>query len=237
VDRFWNGIAKSRLVESSFARTGGLALLVIMDHLVHPGSWILDFGAGDGDMVKAMCERGLQAAAYEPSEGRMENLRANLQDVPGFLGVFGPQDEAGFDVVTMTEVLEHVLDEQMDGCLKRLASLVKPGGLLVVTTPNNEDLELNMAYCPVSNVLYHRWQHQRSFTPDTLRDLLAGYGFREVVTHKIQFRPDLFYPYDRCWGQNLPQSEWPDHMRSIRANRPTSVSSESNIVCICRRMD
>ena len=237
VDRFWNGIAQTRLIESSFARTGGLALLVMIDHLLTPESRILDFGAGDGDLVRAMCQRGLQVAAYEPSSARTENMRSKMGDVPGFLGVIGPEDEAQFDVVTMTEVIEHVLDEQMDGCLRRIASLVKVGGLLVVTTPNNEDLELSMAYCPFSNKLFHRWQHVRSFTPGSLRSLLSGYGFKEVVTHRTAFRTELFYPYDRCWGQGLAEAAHPPHMHAIRANRPTFVPPESAIVYICQRVE
>lgn len=237
VDRFWNAVAQTRLVEMSFMRTGGLSLLVMIDHLLKPESRILDFGAGDGDFVRALCQRGFQAAAYEPSRARTENLWAKLNGTPGFLGVVGPEDEAAFDVVVMTEVIEHVLDEQIDGCLRRIASLVKVGGLLVVTTPNNEDLELSMVYCPYSNKLLHRWQHVRSFTPESLRSLLSGYGFQEVVTHRLAFQPDLFFPFDRCWGNGMPEVSHPSYLQEIRANRPASIASGSNILCICRRVE
>ncbi len=235
VGRFWDGVGQSRLKELSFTRTGGTSILVVLDHLLSPNMRILDFGAGDGDLVRAMCERGLQAAAYEPSVERTANLQAQLASVPGFLGVCGPDAQDQFDVVTMTEVIEHVLDEELEECLQRLSALVKPGGLLVITTPNNEDLELNMAFCPVSQLLYHRWQHVRSIQPEVLEGVLEHFGFRTVVTHLLQFADHLYQPFDRRSGLQVPEAMWPQYMRDIRANRPARAGTQSNILYIGRR--
>ena len=207
----------------------------MIDHILDPGMRILDFGAGDGRIVLAMCQRGLQAAAYEPAEERLQALRAQLEGTPGFLGVFGVNDHDLFDVVTLTEVIEHILDADLDACLRRVASLVSPGGLLIVTTPNNEDLDKNLVYCPVSNLIFHRWQHVRSFTPSRLAALLRDYGFRAWVIHQLDFMDSLYMPYDRLWGAGSPESELPEYIHALRANRPVQLGRESTILYIGQR--
>ncbi|WP_374600796.1 class I SAM-dependent methyltransferase [Niveibacterium sp.] len=207
----------------------------MLDHLLTPESRILDFGAGDGDLVLAMCERGLSAAAYEPSVERISTLRERLSGRAGFLGVWGPEDEGKFDVVTMTEVIEHVLDESMDLCLQRVASLVRPDGLLVVTTPNTEDLELNMVFCPITGKYFHRWQHVRSFTLRALSELLAHYGFEEVVMHRLPVLESLFVPYDRLWGEDVSREDLPAYLLQIRRNEVARVEPQSSIIYVGRR--
>lgn len=235
VDRFWNGLSQTRLGEFSFSKLGGRSLIVAVDHLLPPEGQILDFGAGDGYLIKLMCERGLHVAAYEPSEGRIENLRSMLESHTGFLGVEGASSTEQYDFVMMAEVIEHILDEQLDKTLRRVSDFVKPGGVLVVTTPNNEDLELGMAYCPVSNTLFHRWQHVRSFTKDSLVELLAQYGFDEIATHHVGFNDSLYVPSDPLWGGASSSTDLPSHIQELRANRPVRIGSESNLLYIGRR--
>ena len=235
VESFWDGVAQTRLVSLSFSKLAGKSLVVAIDHLLPRSGSILDYGAGDGDLIRLLCERGLRAAAYEPSIERSENLRELLNDCEGFLGVVRADTEKSFDVVIMAEVIEHILDEQLSGALTRLSSLVRTGGLLVVSTPNNEDLELSMAYCPVSNTLFHRWQHVRSFTDKSLVALLGKYGFEEIATHRVEFNDSLYVPYDPIWGETVAESNLPFHIKSLRSNQPTNIAGETNILFIGRR--
>ena len=78
VARYWDGFSQTRLVEYSFSRQVGRSLLVAVDHLLPRDGRVLDFGAGDGHLVRLMSERGLKVAAYEPSAGRLDTLRAQL---------------------------------------------------------------------------------------------------------------------------------------------------------------
>jgi len=235
MDQFWNGIARTRLVELSFSRLGGKALIAAIAHLLPKDGRILDFGAGDGDLIELMCARGLHVAAYEPSEGRSQNLQKRLSGHPGFLGTVNAESTEPFDVVMLVEVIEHILEEQLDNTLKSLAAFTREGGILIVTTPNNEDLDLNMAYCPVSNSLFHRWQHVRSFTHESLVGLLAQYSFEELVTHQLEFKDDLYVPYDEIWGSPGTSPLLP-HMLELRANRPTYAGSGMGLVYIGRRL-
>ena len=108
-----------------------------------------------------MLQRGLNAAGFSRPESAGGSLRAAWR-FAGFLGVVGNANLLTSNVVLMVEGSGTILDAQLDATLQRMARWTKPGGTLIVTTPNNEDLELGMIYCPVSNVFFHRWQHVRS---------------------------------------------------------------------------
>lgn len=236
VDRFWTGISQTRLTELNFARLGGKRLIAAIAHLLPKDGRILDFGAGDGELIELLCSRGLRVAGYEPSRGRAENLQKALAHVPEFQGAMPPSSDATFDLVLMVEVIEHIIDEQLNSTLKTVAAHTRVGGILIVSTPNNEDLELNMAYCPVSNTLFHRWQHVRSFTKESLTELLAQYGFEEIVTHELGFEQDVYTPYDEIWGSQESRETLPSHMADLRANRPVRVGTGGSLVYVGRRL-
>lgn len=235
VERFWAGFAQTRLTEYAFSRHGGKSLILAVEHHLPKDGTVLDFGAGDGELAERLLERGYQVAVYEPSSRRERRLLGRVAGHEGFLGVVGPETTEQFDVVLMIEVIEHVLDQELDGVLRRVHRLLKDGGTLIVTTPNNEDLELGMAYCPVSNTLFHRWQHVRSFTGESLSCLLSRYGISPVVVHRIEFRPALFEPFDSRWGGQEFTAESPSHLVALRTDIPTRMGSEANLLFIGRK--
>jgi SAM-dependent methyltransferase len=235
VGRFWDGFSQTQLVQFSFSRQAGRELLIAIDHLLPRNGEILDFGAGDGHLVRLLCERGFCAAAYEPSGGRMQNLEGALAGIERFGGVIGQNATSKFDLVIMAEVIEHVLDDELDTTLGRLAELTRPGGILIVTTPNNENLELGMTYCPVSNMLFHRWQHVRSFTETTLPELLRCYGFAETVTHRVGFDAAVFLPVDPQSPTAPNRDQLPDYIAKLRRNQKALIGSEANLLYVGRR--
>ena len=60
--------------------------------------------------------------------------------------------------------------------------MLKPGGRLVVTTPNEEDLEQSKVVCPECLARFHKMQHVRSWSARTLTERLEGYGFKGKAT-------------------------------------------------------
>lgn len=234
VSRFWEVIWNTKLAQFSFSLQAGRSLIFAIKHLLSINSRILDFGAGDGHLVQLMCEQGYKVAAFEPEEQRALKLKAKLQLLPTFLGVENAEPKHQYDCVILAEVIEHILDEHLDDALNRLAAFVKPGGTVVITTPNNEDLELSQCYCPISNTLFHRWQHVRSFTEDTLASLLAKHGIEKVVSHCVEFGMHL-YPSAETMDDNMLHN-LPPWMSTIRENIPTRIGGESNILYIGRRV-
>jgi len=235
VARFWNNISQTDLTAVSFAKVGGRAFIVAASHLLPKDGRILDFGAGDGTLAKLMCERGLNVACYEPSAERSKTLTASLSGTNGFLGNIDEGSTDTFDVVILTEVIEHILDDDMDVTLKRLHSLTKPGGTIIITTPINEKLEQSHCLCPMCAALFHRWQHVRSFTAESLDNLLSTHGFANVATHKLDFADRLFLPHDVLWGTAKPSDRVPFYLYEIRNNRPAETADQTTYMYVGKR--
>lgn len=242
VHRFWNGVAQTRLADLSFSRQAGPRLIRFLRPYLRPDGRHLDFGAGDGSLVRLLAEAGFPAAALEPVRGRRDGLEANLRGTRNFLGAITPDSGDSFDVVLMVEVIEHILEAEFDTTLQLVQRLVRPGGTLIVTTPNTEDLDLGMSLCPVTGLLFHRWQHLRSFTPESLAEVLRRYRFQPVVHHAFDPGWDLEPPrFHR--GQLLSEMlsffarrlEYRRIAREIRSGGSVRVGAGTTLVMIALR--
>ncbi len=104
----------------------------------------LDVGAGHGDLIRLLSRE----FTLEPTACDYTN---ELMRVPG-IGVDVvdlnteelPYHDAAFDLVTCTEVIEHV--EHYRHTFREIFRILKPGGTLVVTTPNVLNLRSRLRY-------------------------------------------------------------------------------------------
>lgn len=190
VRKFWDGIAQTGLDNLSFEKRAGAKFLELVSPYLAPGGKHLDFGAGSGYFVQMLLERGLTTAGFDPMPERKALWNKKIGPHKNFQGMVGVDSHEQFDVVLLTEVIEHVLDEDFDPLLERVAGFVKSGGHLIVATPNNENLELASVYCPVSDTLFHPRQHVRKFSPDQLARCLAGFDFAPVYLALTDFSHD-----------------------------------------------
>jgi len=192
VESFWTGVSRTRLSEMSSSRNCAERLLELIEPYLDTHSRFLDYGAGDGDLVAAMVRKGYRAAAYEPNKNRLDKLHLSVLEHHNFLGVVGGEDQEPFDGIFMVEVVEHILEPEVEKVFRQVRSLLKRDGLLIITTPLAEDLELNAAFCPSCGILFHRWQHVRSFTVETLTAFMARQGFRCEWQRVVDFSLNHF---------------------------------------------
>jgi SAM-dependent methyltransferase len=234
VSKFWSAVGKTPMNDLSFGRNASPKLFTLLEGLLPKDGRILDFGAGDGYFLGYLCKKEYRVAAYEASESRLGAIFSSGDCPPSFIGVKNSSSTETFDCVLMIEVIEHILDDDLDEVLRRVSSFIRPGGLLILTTPNNENLDLSMCFCPVSNKLFHRWQHVRSFTEDSLSGLLAQYGLSKIVSHAVDFS-DINYELIYSADENIPP-ELPLHLRNIRENIQTKFGSETNILYVASKI-
>lgn len=140
---------------------------------------ILDYGAGDGQLVRKLTSHGLNVIGWEHSE--IGVARATKEsDLRGMKSkvVITPKDlknYAGrFDLVIMSEVIEH-LEKPEDELLPILA-LLKSGGYFIATVPSG----------PMSYFDRHIG-HFRHYSPDSFQKLLAICGLNQVKVESIGF--------------------------------------------------
>lgn len=97
------------------------------------GRRVLDYGCGDGVFAVALARRGAVVVGYDVSEAAIAQATRFRALVPELEVTTVEPEEAGFDLVFCTEVLEHAEDDRAFAA--RVIARVRAGGLLVGTTP------------------------------------------------------------------------------------------------------
>ena len=94
-----------------------------------------------------------------------------------------PYDDGTFDVVLFCEILEHLLSDPVQALIE-IRRVLKPGGTLIVTTPNVARLE-NVRKMIAGQNIYDPYsgygpygRHNREYTQQDLFSLLSANGFR-----------------------------------------------------------
>jgi len=151
---------------------------------------VLDYGCGPGYLLGPLVAAGCEVWGGDFSADVVGGAWRDLNDQPNFHGVSTIAELIGreqFDVVTVLEVIEHLDDTALNETLDNIGKLLRSGGHLIVTTPNDERLEEGTVYSPIANVTFHRWQHMRSWSAESLGALLRDRGL-SVETKQVNFR-------------------------------------------------
>jgi 2-polyprenyl-3-methyl-5-hydroxy-6-metoxy-1,4-benzoquinol methylase len=140
------------------------------------GTRLLDIGCGEGFFLFNASKAGYSTKGTEISQDAAEYASREFDldvEAEPFEDLRFEQDY--FDVVTLWQVLEHVPYPLV--VLSKVHGILKPGGLLVTSTP---DIESSIA-----RILRRRWWnlrriHINQFTAGTLADMVGRAGFRNV---------------------------------------------------------
>ncbi len=132
---------------------------------------IVEIGSGLGYLTYALREAGLAVEGYDLSQQAVADARRRFGD---FFNVADATDLArdaseSVDVIVMTEVIEHV--PEPNRLLDSVATLIRPGGHLLLTTPNKSAYGYG-AYWQTENPPVHLWW----FSECTLRRLAQAHG-------------------------------------------------------------
>jgi len=183
------GIRRGRILEIGGALSGLQFVLASMGHEVHNADPFVDYGDGHYDLDPlAFHERMNNAFRTSVTLHRTTVPQLTLLEK--------------FDAVLCVSTIEHLTPEQCEETMRAAVSMLKPGGLVVLTV----DLFLNIA--PFTSRLTNHWGS--NFSIAWLQSLVGGsvvsgdvrelYGYDEFSTEDVLARLEEFE-----MGRGYPQ--------------------------------
>ncbi len=192
---------------------------------VRPGDLLLDLGCGFGRHAFEAARRGARVVAFDYADAELKEVRntfaamaaAGEVATESLVGTVQgdatrlPFDDATFDRVIASEVLEHIDDDQ--AALQELARVLRPGGTMAVTVPS----WLPEKVCWLLSDEYHApfvaGGHVRIYRERDLRDRLRVAGVRPGFAHHAHA---LHSPY---WWLRCAVGPTNDANRLVRGYR------------------
>ena len=207
--------------ENYWFRRHEAAYLDLVRHCV--GATVLEAGCGEGYGAALIARHAARVVALDYDEltashasrayPELAVLRGNLASLP--------LRDASVDVVANLQVIEHLWDQE--GFLAECARVLRPGGRLLVTTPNR------ITFSPGRDTPLNPF-HTRELAPVELHGLLVGAGLEVELLAGLRHGPALRALDERFGGSVIDAQlavvvaggTWPDDLLAAVA----SVRSE-----------
>ena len=139
----------------------------------------IDFGCGRGEWIQLLSERGWDALGVDSNDSMLQEatalgLRVERGDLVDHIGKVSTES---ISLVSAFHVVEHVSHETLTAFIAESMRTLVPGGLLILETPNPENLAVG-----ASN-FYVDPTHLRPIPPSLLTFYVeqAGFGTSHIV--------------------------------------------------------
>jgi ubiquinone biosynthesis O-methyltransferase len=167
-----------------------------------PGELILDAGCGNARDLIQLAKKGCKCIGVDFSadmieEARKELLKNHIESAEVEVGDLNCLrfDDAMFDKVYASEVLEHIPD--CNRAVSEMARVLRPGGRLVVTTPNRHSWYGFDRYIICDKILriksHHPYDAWKTF--DEISFVLNNNGLEIANCAGICYIPGSLVPY------------------------------------------
>jgi 2-polyprenyl-6-hydroxyphenyl methylase / 3-demethylubiquinone-9 3-methyltransferase len=175
--------------KAHFARAGGRQLLLGLD--------VVDVGCGGGIVSEPLARLGGKVIGLDAAPDNIAVAHAHAKEmglaIEYRVATAGEAADAGLraDLVVSLEVIEHVSDPAL--FLSDCTRLLKPGGLLILSTPNRSLRSFATVIFAAEYLLRqvprgtHDWQ--RFIRPEEMRHLLAGAGLELIDMSGLSIAP------------------------------------------------
>jgi 2-polyprenyl-3-methyl-5-hydroxy-6-metoxy-1,4-benzoquinol methylase len=189
-----------------------------------PPGLLLDVGCALGYFLAQAHTSGWEVQGLERSQFAVQYAQNQFQlNIHHGTLENNQLQEHEYDIVTMFDVLEHVLDINI--ALKEITRLVKQGGLLVLTTPNEGGLSRKI----MRKYWFHfkPYEHTYYFSEHSLRQFLEKYGFEVIFIERcykilnVDVMINRFFHYNSFIARNMQKLSGKQRWKYIPFSFPT----------------
>ncbi len=192
----------------------------------------LQVGCAHGDQTSLLLQSYPDLTVLEPEPEFIALVRKRLGDrvafVEGFVETY--DTDARYDAIFFSHVLEHVIDPVV--ALRKLGSLLAPGGTLFIAVPNAEAPSRRIAV--KMGVLDHLEAmsaadtaagHRRVYRMDTLERDVRHAGLTIEKSGGIFYKPLANFQFDALIGGPLIGEAFLEGCYALGLERPTECAS------------
>jgi SAM-dependent methyltransferase len=156
----------------------------LAERQLSPGARVADLGSGTGAFALRLADMGYRVTACDlvaENFGAGECTRFVQTDLDGDIL---PGEEGAFDALFALEILEHL--ENPRRCLRRAFELLRPGGRLIVSTPNIASPASKARFVATGRFQWFSDKDRRDLghitpiSPWWLRDAVSSAGFQQI---------------------------------------------------------
>ncbi|MCP3720346.1 bifunctional 2-polyprenyl-6-hydroxyphenol methylase/3-demethylubiquinol 3-O-methyltransferase UbiG [Paraburkholderia sp. CNPSo 3281] len=154
---------------------------------VYPDAGAVDLGCGRGEWLEILNQAGVQTVGVDLDQGMLtacHELGLTVEHGDALAYLSGLPDESQV-VVSAFHVVEHISFDQLQTLVREALRVLKPGGLLIMETPNPENIVV------ATRNFYLDPTHQRPIPPDLLAFVPDYYRFARTKTLRLQESPEL----------------------------------------------
>ena len=140
-----------------------------------PAARVVDIGCGRGEFLELLRERGVDGLGVDAdesmvAEAQRKGLKVSQSDATAFLTAHS----GAFDGVFAAHVVEHLAPEQLHRFVMAAGGALRPGGRLILVTPNPANLQMQLRDFWVD------LQHVRFYTREIITFLVHLAGLSQI---------------------------------------------------------
>ena len=186
---------------------------------IYPDGVIADIGCGRGEWLEILNENGIVNIGVDLDDGMLARAREaglNVQkmDCLQFL-----QSQADQSLIALTgfHIAEHLPFEVLQQLVMHTLRVLKPGGLLILETPNPENVSVGTCS------FYMDPTHNHPLPPPLLEFLPIHYGFNRAITVRLQEKEVLQSPDAAVNLVDVLKGVSPDYSIIAQKAAPTDI--------------
>ena len=189
-----------------------------------PDATAIDLGCGRGEWLELMKELGVKVHGIDLDDGmllacRSLDLSVETGDAISYLENLPDESQT---VVSAFHMVEHIAFEKLQLLVSEALRVLKPGGLLIMETPNPENIVV------ATRNFYLDPTHQRPIPPQLLSFLPEFYGFARTKIIRLQESKDVVMQADLTL-QDVLSGASPDYAVVAQKAAVKNIMSQLNI--------